>query len=80
MLKALRDFQSLIGRLATSKPRPGCSGAYRFQSLIGRLATADPVASPKQKKGFQSLIGRLATSARELEPDGLLVPLSIPHR
>ena len=72
-------FQSLIGRLATSRNSTISEFLPNFQSLIGRLATPEVEAPDVCDSCFQSLIGRLATVLEGLEALGD-ARLSIPHR
>ncbi len=54
-------FQSLIGRLETSRDAVPVAGVLEFQSLIGRLETEYLRAELGYLNEFQSLIGRLET-------------------
>ena len=59
-------FQSLIGRLKTTRGNHEGTIAREFQSLIGRLKTARHLYVQTAYDSFQSLIGRLKTSWVEI--------------
>ena len=57
--RALRVFQSLIGRLQITDGRGSVHPSGWFQSLIGRLQIHTPYLVRARNGKFQSLIGRL---------------------